>query len=254
MIALITAVTAILLLIFDPLIMADTGDRIELERGHPRWDKMWATGIQPGEKFDALEPLPALVKMVEEGSVPSGRALVPGCGRGYDVVLLASSERHCTGLDISPIAISVAENFFAGLPPEQKPARESVTFTAASFFDLPEDSDNKFNFVYDYTFFCALDPSVRELWASKMSAIIASGGELCTIIFPIGDKAGGPPFAVTFEDYKSVLEPVGFEVFQLELLPPELCHKGRDGVAVFHPSDGSSATTMATGIGRWRRR
>ena len=114
-------------------------------------------------------------------------------------------------------------------------------------FDLPEDADNKFQFVYDYTFFCALDPSVRPQWAEKMAAVVAPGGELCTVIFPIGEKEGGPPFRVSFDDYKSLLSAVGFECVQLELLPPELCHKGRDGVT---PSE-ITGKVLSTGIGRW---
>ncbi|CAM9128467.1 unnamed protein product, partial [Ectocarpus fasciculatus] len=196
----------------------------------PRWQSVWNAGLNPGEKFDALQPLPALTQMVEAGSIPNGRALVPGCGRGYDVILLASAERVVTGLDISPVAIAAAEEFYANVPADKKPPRESVVYSTTSFFDLPEEADSKFQFVYDYTFFCALDPSVRQQWAEKMAAVVAPGGELCTIIFPIGEKEGGPPFRVSLDDYKSVLSPVGFECVQLELLPPHLCHKGRDGV------------------------
>lgn len=40
---------------------------------------------------------PALLKLIAEGKIPNGRALVPGCGRGYDVVALASQKRIATG-------------------------------------------------------------------------------------------------------------------------------------------------------------
>lgn len=40
---------------------------------------------------------PALLKLIAEGKIPNGRALVPGCGRGYDVVALASDKRIATG-------------------------------------------------------------------------------------------------------------------------------------------------------------
>jgi hypothetical protein len=103
-----------------------------------------------------------------------------------------------------------------------------------SFFDLPSDTDEaKFDFIYDYTFLCALDPSIRTLWASKMADLIKPGGELLTLIFPISEiKEGGPPFKVSLEAVKNLLTPVGFESFQLELLPSDLCHEGRDGIAV----------------------
>ena len=231
--------------------MTEVSNESDTHKSHPRWTAMWESGLQPGDKFDALKPLPALVKMVEEGSVPTGRALVPGCGRGYDVVLLATPERQATGLDIAPLAIAAAEEFYSNLPDDKKPPRESVSFQTTSFFDMPEDEDNKFQFIYDYTFFCALDPSIRQQWGEKMAALVSTGGELCTIMFPIGEKEGGPPFKVSIEDYKSILEPLGFEAFQLEMLPAELCHEGRDGKT---PMPGLSGGLMTTAIGRWRKK
>jgi Thiopurine S-methyltransferase (TPMT) len=41
---------------------------------------------------------PALLKLIAEGKIPNGRALIPGCGRGYDVVALASKNRIATGI------------------------------------------------------------------------------------------------------------------------------------------------------------
>jgi len=41
--------------------------------------------------------------------------------------------------------------------------------------------------VYDLTFFCALPPESRSMWAKRMKEIIEPGGELVTVVFPIGD-------------------------------------------------------------------
>ena len=49
---------------------------------------------QPIPKFDVQCPSPCLLKLIAEGAVPPGRALVPGCGRGYDVTALASAGKH----------------------------------------------------------------------------------------------------------------------------------------------------------------
>jgi len=234
------------------------------EKDNPRWAADWAAGINPGELFDAQMPLPALTKMVNEGSIPKGRALVPGCGRGYDVLLLAAPDRVTVGLDLSDIAIAAAEELYSSLPEGEgkgKPQRDSVVFQAGSFFDLPEDTNNKFDFVYDYTFFCALHMSVRADWAQKMAAIIAPGGELCTIMYPIGEREGGPPYSVCEEDYRTLLEPLGFESFLIERLLPEMCHKGRAGVSLISDEERKkmSLTTKDggvpyTSIGRWRKK
>lgn len=43
---------------------------------------------------------------------------------------------------------------------------------------------------FDYTFLCALDPSVRERWAQHYADIIRPGGELLTVVYPMDDREG----------------------------------------------------------------
>lgn len=75
---------------------------------HPRWATIWRTEETP--KFDKLSVSPALQALINSGAIPIGNALVPGCGRGYDVTALASATRHCLGLDIVPEAIHLAKD------------------------------------------------------------------------------------------------------------------------------------------------
>jgi hypothetical protein len=142
-------------------------------------------------------------------------------GRGYDVVSLASANRYTIGVDLSEVAVEAAASAIAALPPEIRPDPAHYELRAMSFFDL--DEEYKFDFVYDYTFLCALNPAVRRDWAKKMAAIIKEGGELLTIIFPIREKESEvPPFRVTLDLYKELLEPAGFENFQLVRLKSPL--------------------------------
>lgn len=58
----------------------------------------------------------------------------------------------------------------------------NVQFKALDFFnfELPEaDSrgSRKFALAYDYTFLCALPPSVREAWGQRYADIIEPGGK-----------------------------------------------------------------------------
>eukprot|EP01040_Poterioochromonas_malhamensis_P006220 gene6220-6694_t len=213
---------------------------------HPRWDEMWTKGIQPGQAFDANCPSPLLVKLKNEGLIPSGKALIPGCGRGYDVTLLASENRVAIGLEIAPLAVEAAKQRLENLTIEEFPYKHNAHFHLQSFFDImPKNDEEKFDFIYDYTFLCALDPSVREDWARQMANLVKPNGILLTLIFPINvNKVGGPPFAVSLEGVKGLLEPVGFECLELDMLPSELSHPNRDG------SEGGHG---ASGVGRWRR-
>ena len=137
------------------------------------------------------------------------------------------------GLDLSETAVLAAEERLRGIAPELSPPPGAASFVCGSFFDLPTEPAAKFDFVYDYTFMCALEPSVRGQWAQKMADLVAPGGLLLTLVFPVCEKEGGPPFKVSLEVYRELLEPVGFECQELELLPPELSHPGRDGTGAF---------------------
>jgi methyl halide transferase len=187
------------------------------------------------------------MKYIAIGKVPSsGRCLVPGCGRGYDVTALASPTRYVLGLDIVDTAIEAAKERLVSLSESMCACKENAIFETTSFFDMDgKDPENQFDFIYDYTFLCALDPSIRLDWSHKMAELVKPGGELLTLIFPIlQDKKGGPPFEVSLSLVKDLLEPVGFECLELEMLPPELCHENRDG---------SGPNTPASGVGRWRK-
>jgi cyclopropane fatty-acyl-phospholipid synthase-like methyltransferase len=142
--------------------------------------------------------------------------LVPGCGRGYDVLTLASESRVAIGLDCSEEAMKQAEQLrdSRGIP------RERAQFVVGNFFDYP--FGQKFNLVYDLTFFCALPPESRSKWAKRMKEIIEPGGELVTVLFPIGDYEGGPPYAMSLELYKQFLEPLGFESFYMKNISDQL--------------------------------
>ena len=66
-----------------------------------RWEDRWLRDFTP---WDLAEPAPILVKMFETGDVPfsEGLALVPGCGRGYEVTWIGSFKNwKAVGLDIS---------------------------------------------------------------------------------------------------------------------------------------------------------
>lgn len=215
------------------------------EINHPRWHATWNNGVTPGQGFDATCSSPMLQKLVKEEKIAtSGKFLVPGCGRGYDLALLASNgKRHVTGAEIADKAVEAANDYLS----KQNLPKDSYVVTKSNFFHLSENKEDQFDFVYDYTFLCALNPSVRKDWAKKMAGVLKPGGELLTLIFPIGKRTSdGPPFAVSLELLTELLSPY-FENTQLELLPKELCHPDRDG------SSGRLGN-VTSGIGRWTRK
>ncbi len=221
-----------------------------MELNNTRWGTMWDKGIAPGQLFDTGTVSPLLQKYILESKIPSGRALVPGCGRGYDVTALATPDRYVLGLDIAEKAVEAAKERRDSLSVEECASKANADFQTTSFFDIDvSDPVNKFDFIYDYTFLCALDPTVRMTWAEQMSKLTKPNGELLTLIYPIRPADTlGPPFQVSLELYRELLEPVGFECLELDLLPAELCHEGRDGNGIV-----TSIMVAKSGVGRWRK-
>ena len=183
-----------------------------------KWETMWANGIAPGEAFDAGRAEPSLAGALAAdargeldptlGMRKTGKGLkafVPGCGRGYAVAALASSERfsEAVGLEISTTAQAAATEYLksAGV--------DNARVDVGDFFALGADAS--FDLVYDCTFLCALPPDLRDAWADTMGRIVKPGGELFQVVFPINpDRAGGPPFALDLPLCESLLVPRGF--------------------------------------------
>ena len=164
-----------------------------------------------------------------DGTKTRKRVLVPGCGRGYDVLLFSSYGFNAVGLDISPTATEEALKVQADQGREQQyPVKniqdgrgEARFITADYFMDnfLSEthgspSSDRKFDLIYDYTFLCALPPALRPKWAARMSELLSPTGSLICMEFPLGKspKLGGPPHGLEPELYEQLLAKPGEEV------------------------------------------
>src|SRR4051794_1136579 len=76
-----------------------------------KWDELWEGGFIP---WDKGFPSPALVDLLDERKVlftskpGRKRALVAGCGKGYDVLLLSSWGYDAYGLEVSNRALERA--------------------------------------------------------------------------------------------------------------------------------------------------
>ncbi len=113
----------------------------------PAWESMWASGLRPGQAFDAARVEPALAKLLSSStnSLPSGRALVPGCGRGYAVAELARHGYDATGLEIAPSAVAAANAY---CKEQADLAGKTWKVVEGDFFS----HSASYNLIYDCTF------------------------------------------------------------------------------------------------------
>lgn len=181
------------------------------------WEEAWQEG-RTG--WDAGGSPPALRDVLDRDILPGGRALVPGCGAGYDVLTLADRGYDVTGLDVAPTA---AERFrqLAG-------DRDDVEIVVGDFFEA--DLGAPFDLIWDYTFLCALQPDQRDDWAARMHDLLGDDGRLVTLIFPISEERSwddGPPFRMSPDLVEQIVE----GRFEAQILEPVTeSHPGRAGM------------------------
>ncbi len=181
------------------------------------WREAWRAGVTP---WDAGTSPPALRSLVDRGAIPSGRILVPGCGAGYDLATLARTDREVVGIDLSEDARMAFLTAHPDLP-------GSVVYEVTDFFSYSPASG--FDFVWDYTFFCALDPGQRTSWSQAMKRLVNPGGVLATLLFPFEDPISGtqgPPWPINTDMVRGYVED-GFE--KLETAEVDRTHPGREG-------------------------
>ncbi|KAJ3372998.1 hypothetical protein HDU91_001680, partial [Kappamyces sp. JEL0680] len=159
------------------------------------WNEMYKQDITP---WNLGQASPAL-QSVEPRLAKTGRFLVPGCGEGHDCFLLAQRQaaRQVIGVDLSELAVQGCKQRLLATP------LSNLDFHQADFFGESVLEENSFDFVFDYTFLCALHPSMRSEWASRMGKLIRPGGTLLTLMYPLvddiskADLEDGPPFPLS---------------------------------------------------------
>lgn len=85
----------------------------------------------------------------------------------------------------------------------------------------------------------ALPVEWREKWAAKMWELVAPNGILITLMFPVGDFKGGPPFASRPQQYEDLLTPLGFVMEMSEPVQESFpARAGREHIAIWRKPAG----------------
>jgi SAM-dependent methyltransferase len=183
-----------------------------LEEPRDQWEQRYLDGDTP---WDKGAPAPPLEQFLQFHPV-EGQVLVPGCGIGHDVRLLARHGADATGLDISPTAIHRAW---------MHPRESDETYVCGDFFCLPTILEGTFDWVVEHTCFCAIDPEDRPAYVEAVLEALKPEGHFLGIFFMNPDAEAGPPFGVEIEELDQLFER-RFEL--LEERVPDAAYPGRE--------------------------
>ncbi len=178
----------------------------------PNESEFWETNYLNAQlPWDLDGPTPVYARLAASGEFEPGRMLVLGAGRGHDARLFARHGFLVTAVDFATGAVRAME----GLREPDAP----IIIMQADLFHLPATLDNAFDYVLEYTCFCAIDPARREEYADVVARLLKPGGLYVALAFPIGKRAGGPPFVVQPDEMITLFEARGFTLLHREFPP-----------------------------------
>lgn len=151
------------------------------------WQQHFEAGRMPWDRGAAH---PQLERWLADGTLAAGQAIVvPGCGRGHELVALGRAGITATGLDYAPAAVALARERLGDLPGrvEQADVLE---------WQPPAPLDR----IYEQTCLCALHPDHWRRYADQLHRWLKPGGLLLALFMQARrDSADqgvveGPPY------------------------------------------------------------
>ena len=171
-------------------------------------DKWQADYERKGDGWDLGGPTPVFKRLASSGRLEPGRMVVPGAGRGHDAREFARRGFQVTAVDFASQAVAEMKRLNDPSAP--------IEIVQHDLFSLPHDMDGSFDYLLEYTCFCAIDPTRRAEYADLAARLLKPGGKYIDLAFPLDGRAGGPPFAVSESEIVHLFGQRGFELLSQE--------------------------------------
>ena len=171
-------------------------------------DKWEADYLHGGDGWDLGAPSPVFRNLLENRQLPPGKMLVVCAGRGHDAREFARHGYQVTAIDFSP----TAAREMSRLADTDTP----MEILQQDLFTLPQKLDGTFDYVLEYTCYCAIDPKRRIEFVDLVTRLLSPGGMYISLAYPLTQKSGGPPFAVTVSELLHLFQERGFKLIERE--------------------------------------
>jgi|TARA_B110000259_G_scaffold83410_2_gene97380 SAM-dependent methyltransferase len=133
---------------------------------------------------------PPLKEYIDQITDLNIKILIPGCGNAYEAEYLFNKGfKNIFIVDYSQIAIS---NLIKRIP-------DFPIFNAVcdDFFNI----SGQYDLILEQTFFCAIDPKLRNNYAKQISSLLKENGILVGLFFSVPMFSDHPPFGGSKQEY-----------------------------------------------------
>lgn len=118
------------------------------------------------------------------------KILIPGAGNSYEAEYL--HHNGFTQVYVLDLAKEPLDNLLQRVPTFPK-----NHLLQGDFFNLKDT----FDLVLEQTFFCALDPQLRDQYVTKMANLLTDKGKIAGVLFQFPLTEKGPPFGGSKDAY-----------------------------------------------------
>jgi len=174
-----------------------------------RWDRYYRDGKTA--PWDSEKAAPDLVKLVEDGKVKKGRAIVLGCGSGNNAIYLAEQGFDVIGLDVAPTALAIAQQ-------RAEKAGVKVRWMLADVLAPPELKP--FDFIFDRGCY----HNVRYVDAEGFMNSVKELSRAGTQVQVLSCNRKGPPGII-----EETMRGDWSELFEFKWLNESTIYVGKDG-------------------------
>jgi len=191
-----------------------------------KWDENYERNE---DGWDLGGPTPVFKRIAESNRFKPGTMIVLGAGRGHDAREFSRHGFHVTAVDFSSLAV----NEMHRLTDENAP----ITILQQDIFTFPEEYNGKFDYILEYTCFCAIDPKRRNEYADVASRLLKPNGISINLAYPLDGRKDGPPFGFTQNELFNLFIGRGFKLLSEETPKDTIPRrKGAEKLFIFQKS------------------
>ena len=156
------------------------------------WEERYLKGEDKWNVGEISTPIKEYVDQITDKKI---KILIPGAGNGYEFeYLIKNGFKNSFVVDY---AATPLENIKKRIPNLDK--NQVIN---SDFFEL----EGKFDLIIEQTFFCALNPELREDYVQKMKSLLNPKGKIAGLLFQFPLTAEGPPFGGSKEEYIALFQ------------------------------------------------